>query len=107
MSNFITQEFLYQVQECGLRQLDSRSIAILLELTPLQTRVFMQEFDNLDSEVRRYWEKGKLNKQQEIDGALENLVLSGEEGSGDAARALGYLQRKRQVDALKLDLFGV
>lgn len=99
--------FLHEVQLCGSRQMDARSICILHDLSPLQTRIFMQEFDNMDSDIRHHWEKGKLAKQQEIEEKLEAHVVSGEDGAGDAARALGYMQRKRQSDALKKELFNI
>ena len=104
---FTSEDFLYQIREYGSRNLDVRSMAIMLDLSPAQTRLFKAAFDNLESDIRHWWEKGKLDKQKEIEDKLEAHVTSGGEGAGDAARSLGYLQRKRHTDALKLDLFGI
>ncbi len=104
---FTSDDFLYQVREYGARSLDARSMAIMLDLNKAQTRLFIAEFDNLDSDIRHWWEKGRLDKQKEIEEKLEGHVDAGGEGSGEAARSIGYLQRKRLNDALKLDLFGV
>ncbi len=104
---FTSEDFLYKVREYGARNLDARSMAIMLDLSKAQTRLFMAEFEDLDSDIRHFWEKGKLDKQKEIEEKLEAHATGGEEGSGDAARSLGYLQRKRHTDALKLDLFGI
>lgn len=101
------EDLLLQIRQCGERNMDPRSICILLDLSKAESRFLMLEFDNLDSDIRRAWEKGKLDKQKEIDDHLEGHVEAGGEGAGDAARSLGYLQRKRMGNALKLDLFGV
>ncbi len=104
---FTSDDFLYQVREYGARSLDARSMAIMLDLSKAQISLFIAEFENLDSDIRHYWEKGRLDKQKEIEDKLEGHVNAGGEGCGDAARSLGYMQRKRLSDALKLDLFGV
>ncbi|TAJ13048.1 hypothetical protein DMA11_10305 [Marinilabiliaceae bacterium JC017] len=67
----------------------------------------MLEFENPDSDIRHAWEQGKIDKQITVEDKLEGHVEAGGEGCGDAARALGYLQRKKMMDALKFNLFGV
>lgn len=101
------EDLLHQIRECGERNLDPRSICILLDLSKAESRILMLEFDNIDSDIRRAWEKGKLDKQKEIEDHLEGHVKAGGEGAGDAARSLGYLQRKKMNDALKYELFKV
>lgn len=101
------EDLLHQIRQCGERNMDPRSICIRLELNKAEERFFMLEFDNPDSDIRRAWDNGRIDKQIEIDEHLEGHVQAGGEGCGEAARSLGYLQRKRMIDGLKFDLFGV
>ena len=103
----IDEDFLLRVREYGERNLDPRSMCICLELTKTESDFFMLEFNNIESDIRRAWDRGRLDKQKEIEDALETNINAGGEGAGDSARALGYLQRKKMNDALKNELFGV
>lgn len=98
---------LDMIRTFGGHNMDPRSICIRLELTKAESRFFMHEFQDPDSEIRHAWENGRIDKQMDIEGKLEGHVAVGGEGSGEAARALGYLQRKKVNDALKYELFGV
>ena len=102
-----TEQQLNQIRECGQRNLPPRSISIRLELNKAEELELFVQFEDLDSPIRRAWENGAIDKSFEIEDHLRDTVAGGLEGSGDAARAINYIQRKRTSDDLKQELFAV
>ncbi|WP_289054176.1 hypothetical protein [Carboxylicivirga marina] len=102
-----TDQQLQEIRGCGERNLPARSIAMRLQLNKQEELALFVQFDDHNSLVRKAWENGRLDKMYEIEDHLRDTVKGGLEGSGDAARAINYLQRKRLSDDLKHELFGV
>ena len=82
-------------------------IAIILDLPKSKHDFFIAEWSNAKSNLRLAWEAGKALGEVEVMEALDKHAASGQEGAGEAAKALAYLKEKHEVDDLVKSLFGV
>lgn len=102
-----SEEILQEIEQFGRYEYSSRQMAIMLELPPEMEKILQQKMKDPDSVVRRAYDKGQLTARQETIQHLEATVQKGEEGAGDAARAINYIRRKNKEDETRKDLFGV
>ncbi len=102
-----TQDMLEDIKVYGRYDYSPRQMAIMMELTGAQEKALADQMRDPDSPVRRAYEKGQLTARQETIEHLEATVEKGEEGAGDAAKAIAYLRHRNREDELKKDLFGV
>jgi hypothetical protein len=102
-----SEEILQKIESFGRYDYSPRQIAIMLELSPEMEHDLEQKMRDPDSLVRRAYDRGHLLARQETIEHLRKNVEKGEEGAGDAARAINYLNRKNKEDEIRKDLFGV
>jgi hypothetical protein len=102
-----TKDILNEITRCGRYDYSPRQIAIVLDLTLNQEKILHQEMENPDSVVARAYEKGKLQAREETIEHLEDTVAKGEEGAGEAAKAIGYLRRRNKEDEIRKEYFGI
>lgn len=102
-----SEQILEQIKVFGRYEYSPRQMAVMLELSPEMERELAEKMKDPDSIIRRAYDKGQLTARQETLDHLEKTVEKGEEGAGDAARAISYIRRKNKEDETRKDLFGV
>ncbi|GEM_PF-4001320 len=103
----MTTEQINQIIRWGRFNIPPAKMAIMLRLTLADREAFMFNFDNPDSEIRLAWEEGRTLGEIEVMESLETFVQAKEEGSGEAAKALGIIKKRQTINQLKRDLFGL
>lgn len=103
----IDSEFLNGVAKYARYNNTPEQILLLLDVNRVEWPPILVLFDDPDSEVYRYYEMGKLKAEHEIIDGLDNMICSGADGAGDAARAIKYMKKQTGHDDLKRELFGL
>lgn len=102
-----SEEILQEIESFGRYDYSPRQMSVMLQLSPEMEEELEEKMRDTYSVVRRSYDKGQLTARQETIEHLEAAVKKGEEGAGDAARAINYLKRKNKEDEIRKDLFGV
>jgi len=98
---------LKQIEIWGGYNLSAYRMAVMLSLTSIERTLFVEKFNDLNSSIRLAWEKGRTQADLDIMESLDTFAQKEEEGSGEAAEALGALKKRQTIIQLKKDLFGV
>lgn len=102
-----SEEILEKIEEFGGYDYSPRQMSVMLQLSPEMEKELEEKMKDPYCVVRRSYDKGQLAARQKTIEHLEGTVEKGEEGAGDAARAINYLKRKNKEDEIRKDLFGV
>lgn len=84
-----------------------QQILLLLDVDEMYHAEVIREFEDPTSQVYRFYEMGKLKAEHDIIDGLENMIDSGADGAGDAARAIHYMKKQTGHTDLKRELFGL
>ena len=103
----LTQDKLEEIRLWGRNCIPAEKMAIMLQLSRDDKELFIFEFEDPDSEIRLMWEEGKTKAEIEVMDSLEQFTMKDEEGSGEAAKALGWMKSKQRLNQLKSNLFGI
>lgn len=103
----INNEFLNGVAQYARYHNTPRQILILLDVPNEYWDVLLPEFEDLSKPIGLFYQKGMLNADNDRIDALDSMILNGDEGAGDAQRAIIYSQKKHTYAELKKKLFGV
>ncbi|MGV8094503.1 MAG: hypothetical protein AB2L24_21830 [Mangrovibacterium sp.] len=96
-----------EIKRWGRFNIPAAKMAIMLKLSRIDREMFIYEFDDPNSEIRLAWEEGRTLGEIEVMESLETFANAKEEGSGEAAKALGIIKKRQTINQLKRDLFGV
>lgn len=103
----LTAEQMEEIKRWGRFNIPSSKMTIMLKLSRTDRELFIYEFDDPDSEIRLAWEEGRTLAEIEVMESLEDFAKANEEGSGEAAKALGIIKKRQTINQLKRDLFGL
>ena len=103
----LTTDQTDEIKKWGRFNIPSAKMAIMMKLSRADRELFMYEFDDQDSEIRLAWEEGRTLGEIEVMESLETFANAKEEGSGEAAKALGIIKKRQTINQLKRDLFGL
>ncbi len=97
-------EILEKVRTFGAFQYDVFKIIMLLNILPEQRSDFVAEFENKNSTLRRYYERGVAMGEHNISVALRKRA---EEGDVFATQQLEDTMEKKKIENLRKELFGI
>lgn len=100
----VNKEILEKVRTFGAFRYSVFKMLSLLNIEAEQHDLFIEEFDNKESRVRRYYEQGVAMGEHNVSVAL---MKKAEEGDVFASQQLEDLSDKRNVENLRKELFGV
>lgn len=103
----IGEQQLEDIRIWGRYNLPAEKMAILLELNKEERAEFLMRWNDPDDQIRLMWEQGRAKSEIEVMESLEHFSMKEEEGSGEAAKALGYVKSRQRINQLKSDLFNV
>lgn len=103
----LSQEKLEKVRNWGRFNIPPQKMAVLLCLSANDREEFIVDWQNPYHEIRTMWEDGRVKAEIEVMESLENFANKEEEGSGEAAKALGYVKNRQMINQLKSDLLGI
>lgn len=103
----ITDDILEEITIYGRMHITPKRICIMMDLNGEDESQLLKLFNDPESEVSRAYEKGKIKKDVEIMESLEAYISSGGENSGEAAKALGEIRKRQELNELRKDLFNV
>lgn len=103
----ITDQLIEDIIIYGRMHISPRKICIMLDLYGQDEKDLISMFNDPDSKIYRAYEKGKIIKDKEIMESLEAYITDGKENAGEAAKALGEMRKRQELNELTKDLFGV
>lgn len=103
----ITPEILNAAEKYAAYGHTIAEILLLCDIPPCDHYEYIQEFDDPNSTLAISYRKGELKAHQERIDNLDNMLESGADGAGDAARAIGYMKKQTGHNDLKRELFGL
>ncbi len=103
----LSKDQLEEIRLWGRNCIPAEKMAVMLQLSKNDKKLFIFDFEDLDSEARQIWEDGKTKAEIEVMESMETFSMKGEEGSGEAAKALGWMKSKQRLNQLKSNLFGI
>lgn len=95
---------LKQVVNFGALKYDPYQMRKLLRLSDEESEEFVKQFQNEESEIRKYYEQGLSIGEYNIDAGLAKKA---EKGEVDASIELGRRQHDQKIDKLTKELFGI
>jgi len=98
------QAVLMKIRNYGALKYSKEKIAAILGLTKDERETFFSDFDDKESEVRRFWEQGVAIGDYNIDA---ELAKSAEGGDTNSIIELSYRQYYQKTDQIKNELFGI
>ena len=103
----LSEEQINKIIKWGEYCLPPEKMIIMLDFSKSDGENFIFEFSDNESKIRRAWEYGKTSGELRVMESMENFSMKGEEGSGEAAKTLGYMKSKQRLNQLKSELFGI
>lgn len=103
----INDEFKQQVAIEARFSHTYRDILIKLDVPINEWPYLLNEFENPDSELSRYYRKGQLAAEEEIITGLQKMIDNEADGAGDAAYSLNKMRHNKIHESLKHELFGL
>lgn len=103
----LTDEQLEKVQKWGRFNIPAEKMAIMLGLCVEEKQMFIFLFNDPESLIRLEWDNGRVFSEIEVMESLESFSKSNQEGSGEAAKALGAIKKRQTLNNLKHELFGI
>lgn len=98
------QSMLIKIRNYGALKYTKERIASILGLNKDDRIQLFNDFENPESEVRKFWDQGMAIGDYNIDAELAKAAESGDTNS---IIELSYRQYYQKVDQVKQDLFGV
>ena len=100
----IDQNSLVKIRNYGALKYTPDRICVLLGLDLEESRAFIDEFADLQSQTRRFYEQGVAIGEYNID---VELAKQGEKGDVFAIMEISKQQENRKIDKVRKELFGL
>ena len=100
----LDQNTLNKIRNYGALKYTADRICTLLAIEAEEKNAFLQEWDDTNSQIRRYYSQGVAIGEYNQDVELAKL---GEKGDVIAIVEMHRIQQKRRIDQTKTDLFGL
>lgn len=100
----VDQNMLSRIRNYGALKYTASRICDLLALSTSDRVIFLQEFEDPESDIRKFYEHGVAigDYNQDVE-----LAKQGEKGEILAIIELNRIQHDRKVEEVKKDLFGI
>lgn len=103
----LSSEQINMLMMCGRFNFPASKCIIQLDIARADVPEFTNQFNDHNSEIRRAYEKGKINTEFEIMEKLAAKVEEAREGSDEAAKALNSMRRYQQINEHLNEIFGL